>query len=146
MSRLHMLLVRLSRLPAVRAPSSMGVSGLAAYIKKTEGVLATGLKSKEVHVDASSLYFALLKARSFNGFLKEQKAAHHQEPSTSTSQATTNIDSTASSGIPALTVGQRKRPADHEDVGQYAKRPRTDATMVCTSALRHMLIPRCNHY
>jgi hypothetical protein len=57
----------------------MGVTGLAALIKATKGSLATGLKDKQVEVDCMSLFFGLLKTKSYYGFLKDVKAStRHQ--------------------------------------------------------------------
>ncbi|KAI8350266.1 hypothetical protein B0O80DRAFT_134092 [Mortierella sp. GBAus27b] len=52
----------------------MGVTGLAALIKATEGSPATGLKDKQVEVDSMSLFFGLLKTKSYYGFEKDIKA------------------------------------------------------------------------
>lgn len=44
----------------------MGIRGLTPLIKQTKGTPAANLKEQEVHVDVQSLYYNLVRIRSFD--------------------------------------------------------------------------------
>ncbi|KAG0004066.1 hypothetical protein BGZ65_000964, partial [Modicella reniformis] len=121
------------RLPFIFTFSVMGVSGFAACIKETPGVLATGQKQKEVHVDALSLYYGLITARSFSTFSKAQKTVHPQEAAPPTTPASTSAPISSASTLShsslfASTSRQStKRPASTEEE-KPPKRHRTNST------------------
>ncbi|KAF9346296.1 hypothetical protein BGX34_004048 [Mortierella sp. NVP85] len=57
----------------------MGISGLPARIKHGEGT-PPNFVGKDVHVDALSMFYGLIKVRSYRPFKKTLKATNEEQP------------------------------------------------------------------